>query len=680
MARESEEWELGLAPDVLAMAWRIANVGVLEHHYGTGETAWSPVLHDILGTEPQAQPSLDIFLDLIHEDDCHIVADAIRSALSRTDDQLCIEHRIMRKDGELRWVCFQGEIVLSDANDDSGPRLVATLTDIAPWRSQQDRSGENEARLRAVLSIAPSAIISIDRHQKITVFNEAAEKLFGYDRKEVIGEPLDTLIPHRYRDVHRGNVESFWVGQETARKMGERQDVAGLRKDGSEFPAEASISKIEIGSERIFTVVLQDITERKNAIMQAAELNRILEQRVAERTQELEIEMKRKEDAQKQLIQSQRMEAFGQLTGGIAHDFNNLLAIVTGSLELMEPHIKDSPLREHIERAANAADMGARLTSRLLTFARHKVLEPITLNLNDQVSGLMELLHRTLGEQIILETSLSGDLWLTRVDPSEAENAILNLVLNARDAMPNGGRLLIETSNVTIDDAYAREMKGMNTGEFVRLSISDAGAGIAPELLSKVFEPFFTTKGAGHGSGLGLSTIYGFARQSGGTIAIYSELGKGTTVNLYLPRTDGEGQKQYQTVGGTREIAFSRENETILVVEDNPAVRETTLQRVEGLGYVVTEAEDGPAAMEIINREPDIALVLTDVVMPGGMSGYDLGSWIRENHPHIKVLLTSGFAPELMNKAVEGKFQFLRKPFNRAELSAALSRQLYGPD
>jgi nitrogen-specific signal transduction histidine kinase/ActR/RegA family two-component response regulator len=414
--------------------------------------------------------------------------------------------------------------------------------------------------------------------------------------------------------------------------------------------------------------------------MQAAELNRILEQRVAERTQELEVEMKRREEAQKQLIQAQRMEAFGQLTGGIAHDFNNLLAIVTGSLELMEPHIKDSPLREHIERAANAAEMGARLTSRLLTFARHKVLEPVTLNLNDQVNGLMELLRRTLGEQIILQTTLSGDLWLTRVDPSEAENAILNLALNARDAMHSGGRLLIETSNVTIDDTQAIEMKGMSSGEFVRLSISDTGAGIAPELLTKVFEPFFTTKGTGRGSGLGLSTIYGFARQSGGTVAIYSEEGKGTTVNLYLPRTYSDGRKQDQAAGSAHEIAFSRNNETILVVEDNPAVRETTLQRVEGLGYVVTEAEDGPTAMDIISREPDIALVLTDVVMPGGMSGYDLGSWIREHHPQIKVLLTSGFAPELMTRAVEGKFQFLRKPFNRAELAAALSRQLYGAD
>lgn len=662
--------------DVLSHALTLANTGVLEHRFATGETMWSPSLHDILGTESQVPPSLDAYLEFIHQDERQIISDAIHGVLTHADEQLRFEHRILRMDGELRWIWFQGQILPDAADGDHGPRLIASLADITPFRLQRDQSLENEARLRTILSLAPNAIISIDRDQKITMFNEAAEKLFGYRHDEVIGESLDILIPPRFRDSHRINVDAFSAGRETTRRMGERQDVAGLHKDGSEFPAEASISKIEIGPERIFTVIIQDVTQRKYA----AELNRMLEEPAAERTRELEFEMKRREDAHKQLIQSQRMEAFGQLTGGIAHDFNNLLAIVAGSLELMEPYIKDPQLREHLIRAANAAEMGERLTSRLLTFARHKVLEPMTLDLNDQVSGLTEILHRTLGEQIILETSLHSDLWLTRTDPSEVENAILNLVLNARDAMPDGGRLLIETSNVTVDEAQAIEMKGIDQGEFVRLSISDTGTGIAPEVLSKVFEPFFTTKRTSRGSGLGLSTIYGFARQSGGTVTIYSEQGRGTTVNLYLPRTDGQGEEQEQMTGRKGEIAFSRDNETILVVEDNSAVRETTLQRIEGLGYVVAEAENGAAAMEIIKNEPDIALVLTDVVMPGGMSGYDLGSWIRENHPHIKILLTSGFAPELVNKSIEGQFQFLRKPFNRAELAAALSRQLYGSD
>ncbi len=668
-----------MLPEVLAIALEAANIGMLDYRFATRETTWSSAITNILGMDPHEQPSLDVYIACVHPDERERVAATFRDPEAHAGRMIHLEHRILRNDGKTRWVCLQGRILSADNDTGKGPRLVACIADITETRLRQTQAPESEARLRAILAIAPSAIISIDRNQKITVFNDAAEKLFGYDRSEVIGRDLELLIPHRYRDAHRSNVESFWFSRETSRKMGERQEVAGLRKDESEFPADASISKIAIGTERIFTVVLEDITERKETAKQAKELNRILEQRVAERTRALELEMKRREDAQKQLIQSQRMEAFGQLTGGVAHDFNNLLAIVTGSLELMEPDIKEAYLREHLQRAANAADMGARLTSRLLTFARHKVLEPVTLNLNDQVNSLLEILHRTLGEQIMLRTSLTGDLWPTRIDPSEAENAILNLTLNARDAMPDGGQLLIETSNVTIDTAGASEIKGMIPGEFVLLSISDTGTGMAPEVLSQVFEPFFTTKGAARGSGLGLSTIYGFAKQSGGAVAIYSEQGEGTTVNLYLPRADMQIIDKMQSAPKT-EIAFSRHNETILVVEDNPAVRETTLQRIEGLGYVVMEAASGPEAIEVITKEADIALVLTDVVMAGGMSGFDLGRWIRENHTDIQVLLTSGFAPEMMDNKTETRFQFLRKPFNRTELASALSRQLYDAD
>jgi PAS domain S-box-containing protein len=556
----------------------------------------------------------------------------------------------------------------------------AGVMDMTDRETEEEKAKHNEARLSAILSIAPSAIISIDARQQVTLFNEAAEKLFGYRSDEIIGRSLELLIPERFRLAHAGHVERFWGSGQNARRMGERQDVAGLRKDGSEFPAEASISKIEVGGERIFIVALTDITERKTAAEQLANMNKILEQRVADRTQELEIAMKRREDAQKQLVQSQRMEAFGQLTGGIAHDFNNLLAIVSGSLELLDPDVRSATAREHLDRASNAAEMGARLTSRLLTFARRRRLEPTILNLNEQVTGLLELLRRTLGEQIILRTSLASDPWLTRTDPSEAENAILNLALNARDAMPNGGRLIIETANVAVDAGQAAELKGVQAGDYVRLSITDSGVGIAPDVLPKVFEPFFTTKGSGRGSGLGLSTLYGFASQSGGTVTIYSELGRGTTVNLYLPRAEEEAGSARRATNRNGGILYSRHNEIVLVVEDNPEVRETTLQRVEGLGYVVAEAANGPQAVEALNSDPQIALVFSDVVMAGGMSGYDLGLWVREHKPHVKVLLTSGFAPELTDKGREGEFEILRKPFNRVELSRALSRVLYGAE
>lgn len=306
--------------------------------------------------------------------------------------------------------------------------------------------------------------------------------------------------------------------------------------------------------------------------------------------------------------------------------------------------------------------------------------DTLALDLNDQINGIMEILRRPLGELISLETSLSSDLWLTCADPWEVENAILSLALNARDAMPGGGRLLIETCNVTLEEDEAARIKGMRAGDFVRLSVSDTGTGIAPDILSKVFEPFFTTKEIGRGSGLGLSTICGFASQSGGTVAIYSELGIGTTVHLYLPRADGREECLKRSLRRKGEIAFSRNNETILVVEGNLAARETTLQRIEGLGYVVVEAENGSEAINVISNEPDIALVFADILLPGDMSGHDLGAWIGEHRPHIKILLTSGFSPEPMGKANESRYPFLRKPFSRAELAMALSQQLYGPD
>ena len=667
--------------DARALALKAAEIGIMDDDPESGTVYWSPTLYGILGVEAGMPPSIAAYFGQVHPEDRGTLLELAATAKQSSEDRVfTIGHRIMRPDGETRWLSVRLQAFGAAQEKYGQARTIFSVMDITDWKAKEEEAKHNEARLSAILSIAPSAIISIDAQQRITLFNEAAEQLFGYRSDEIIGQPLELLIPHRFRSSHKDNVARFWGSGETTRRMGERQDVAGLRKDGSEFPAEASISKIEIGGERIFIVALTDITERKFAAEQLANMNKILEQRVADRTQELAIAMKRQEEAQKQLVQSQRMEAFGQLTGGIAHDFNNLLAIVSGSLELLEPDVQSATAREHLDRATNAAEMGARLTSRLLTFARRRRLEPTVLNLNEQVTGLLELLRRTLGEQIILRTSLVSDPWLTRADPSEVENAILNLALNARDAMPNGGRLIIETDNVAIDAGQAAELKGTQAGDYVRLSISDSGVGIAPDVLPKVFEPFFTTKATGRGSGLGLSTLYGFASQSGGTVTIYSEPGKGTSVSLYLPRAEEEAGSAKRAANRTGAVLYSRHNETVLVVEDNPEVRETTLQRVEGLGYVVAEAATGPQAVEVLNSDPQIALVFSDVVMAGGMSGYDLGLWVREHKPHVKVLLTSGFAPELTDKGREGEFEMLRKPFNRVELSRALSRVLYGAE
>jgi len=529
-----------------------------------------------------------------------------------------------------------------------------------------------ETQIATILSIAADAIISLNEQMRILVFNDGAAAMFGYSKEEIIGQPLDLLIPERFRKAHHSHVDAFALSSVAARRMGERQEIYARRKDGSEFPAEASIAKQEIGGRRMFMVVVRDVTERKRAQAELAKANTELEERVVARTRELEAEIGRREATQAALIQAQRMEAFGQLTGGVAHDFNNLLTIITGNLELLGEAGDRDAARQLLKRAADAADMGAALTKRLLTFARRRRLMPQVLDLNDLVLGLMEILKRSIGEPITLTTILAGDLWKTRVDPSEVENAILNLAINARDAMPDGGALIVETRNVP---AAALPFDGGGR-DFVLIAVADTGEGMSPEVLERAFEPFFSTKEPGRGTGLGLSTVYGFAEQSDGHAIIESAVGRGTTVKLFLPRSDEASDRAAQS---SEAVPLSEASETVLVVEDNDEVRELTLQRVEGLGYVALEAESGPAAIRIMERGDPIDLVLTDIAMAGGMSGYDLARWIGERMPKIRVVLTTGYAAEEVRRdiAAHGGNPILRKPYKRAELAVALHDALH---
>lgn len=529
-----------------------------------------------------------------------------------------------------------------------------------------------ESQIAAILSIAADAIIALDGNLRITQFNQGAEAIFGYGKEEVTGASLNLLIPERFRGAHDDHVRVFAGSGAAARRMGDRQEIFGLRKDGSEFPAEASIAKLSLGEEQIFMVVLRDVSERRLTEELLERANAELEARVAERTQALEAEIRRREAAQAALIQVQRMEAFGQLTGGIAHDFNNLLTIVLGNLELLEPKLAGEEARALLKRAADAGQMGARLTSRLLSFARRRRLAPALLNLNDLVLGIAELLKRSLGEQVTLSTVLAGGLWTTRADPSEVENAVLNLAINARDAMPRGGKLVIETRNVTVDAGVSEAE--LNAGDYVRISVTDSGVGMSAETLQRAFEPFFTTK-EGRGTGLGLSTIYGFARQSGGAVTIKSEPGAGTTVSLFLPRvaerTAARGAEP------TLSPPLAENCEMVLVVEDEPNLRELTLQRLEGLGYVVREAEDAASAMALLGEEPEIALVFSDIVLGRGMSGFELGRWVRANRPGVAVLLTTGYAADRPGAEDGGdEFQILQKPYSRLQLANAVQTML----
>ena len=368
-----------------------------------------------------------------------------------------------------------------------------------------------------------------------------------------------------------------------------------------------------------------------------------------------------------QLRQAQKMEIVGQLTGGVAHDFNNLLAIMIGNLELAsESAEQGSEHQNHILRALDAAERGATLTRQLLAFSRKQVLQPQSVDLNKLVPRAIELFHRALGETIEIETVLAGGLWKTMVDPGQLEHALLNLAVNARDAMPNGGRLTIETANARLDEEYRQLNRFARPGAYVMLAVSDNGTGMAPDVAARAFEPFFTTKDVGKGSGLGLSMVYGFVKQSGGHVNIYSEVGRGTTIKLYFPRAREHATPIFERPLGT----VPPGQRSILLVEDDPDVRRLSVDTLTDNGYRVIEAQNGRAALEILKDGAEIDLLFTDLVLPGGVDGVDLAKQARSMRPKIKVLYTTGYGYNAAkrNNGFEDGTEVLAKPYRKAEL------------
>jgi signal transduction histidine kinase len=376
-------------------------------------------------------------------------------------------------------------------------------------------------------------------------------------------------------------------------------------------------------------------------------------------------EARRREQAEDQLRQSQKMEAIGQLTGGLAHDFNNMLAVIVSGLSLLKRRMaRGEPNPEElIDAAIDAAHRAGTLTKRLLDFSRRQALVPEPVDANKLVAGMADLLRRTLGGQVHLETVLGGGLWLTHADPSQLENAILNIAVNARDAMPEGGRLTIETQNAHLDDRYASENVEVRPGQYVLIAISDTGAGMPADVVARVFEPFFTTKAIGKGTGLGLSQVFGFTKQSGGHVKIYSELGAGTTVKLYLARFFGT--KEAQTGSGAAAAPVSRgEGEVVLVVEDEASVRQLTVEGLADLGYTTLAAESAVAALRVLDERSDVDLLLTDVVMPD-MNGRKLVEAALARFPKLRVLYMTGYTRNAIvhNGVLDADVQLLSKPF-----------------
>jgi PAS domain S-box-containing protein len=496
------------------------------------------------------------------------------------------------------------------------------------------------AVMRATLDAAPFAIVTRGLDRRVLSWNRAAEQMLGYAASEVIGQ-IGTPWSDDFDNRIAERIECLGRGEEI---HGERAQQR--RKDGT-------IIEVRVGGAPIYQDgqiigicgVLEDVTDR------------VL--------------------IEKQLVQAQKMEAIGTLTGGIAHDFNNLLAVVIGDLDLLKEQLPSvGEARELVDEAFSAALSGAELTRWLLTFARRQPLTPQRVEINELVGGLIKLLSRTLGEQIKISLNLESDIWPVVIDPAQLESSIANLATNARDAMPQGGRMVIVTANRHLDEDYAEQHPEASPGDYAMIEVTDTGTGMTADVMTHIFEPFYTTKERGKGTGLGLSMVFGFIKQSAGHINVYSEPGKGTTFRLYLPRADASATS-------VDEAAFLKlqrgMNETILVVEDNPALRRVVVRQIADLGYRVLEAEDAASALEILEAGK-VDLMFSDVVMPGAMDGFALAQRVSAIWPAVKVVLTSGFPETSMNTtpvAATGNVRLLSKPYRKEDLATVLRTALH---
>jgi PAS domain S-box-containing protein len=490
---------------------------------------------------------------------------------------------------------------------------------------------------RRIIETALDAFVQMDDAGIIVDWNSQAEAIFGWSRDEAVGRVLaDLIVPEVHRARHKDGLAHFLRTGEGP-ILGTRFEIEARRRDGKDISVEVSITAVQRRGRHLFNGFIRDLTDK-----------------IA---------------AETQIRQAQKMEAVGQLTGGVAHDFNNILTVIIGTIEILSEGVADRPELAAIAKMIDeAAERGADLTKHLLAFARLQPLQPREIDANGLVVTACKLLRPTVGEHIEIETVLQDDPWLAFVDPSQLTTAILNLVLNARDAMPQGGKLIIETHNTNLDDGYAGQHNEVQPGQYVLIAISDTGSGIPADLLDKVFEPFFTTKELGRGTGLGLSMVYGFVKQSGGHIKVYSEEGHGTTIKLYLPRSTELAQTLIEdnnaevSEGGT---------ELILVVEDDALVRSHVVTQIRSLGYRTLSAANADEALHAIYSNPTIDLLFTDVIMPGLMNGRQLADQAAKIRPGLNVLYTSGYTENAVvhHGRLDPGVLLLAKPYRKADLA-----------
>jgi len=540
-----------------------------------------------------------------------------------------------------------------------GPCCVVQIDDITGMiRREAVLRDRQNARYQAVVDSALDAIVTTDESGVIQWMNTAAERQFGVTPEDAVGQGIGLLL---------ANPDAWPSGPAHDRAARHITQTSGRRKDGTLFHLEAAASRWTGNGCGFVTGILRDITERRLAAealervnAELAELNRNLERKVAERTRETE-------EALKKLFASQKMDAVGQLTGGLAHDFNNLLAAILSNLDLLRKRLPDDPkFRRLLDGAIHGAERGASLTGRLLAFARRQELKPKAVDVSELLDGMTELLQRSLGASVEIRTDVAPGLPAVHIDSNQVELALLNLAVNARDAMPFGGALVISAVADTFVDAVPAA--DLARGDYVRISVTDTGVGMDETILAKAREPFFTTKGPGKGTGLGLSMVQGLAIQSGGALRIRSKAGEGTTVDLWLPKSDAEAQPE-TTIA--RRAAPSRRHFSVLLVDDDALVRMGTVDMLEDLGHTVTEAGSAAEALTILQAGAQVDVVITDQAMPG-MRGTELASQLRDKYPALPVVLATGYA-ELPNGEGPG-LPRLSKPFRQEDIAAILDR------
>ena len=582
---------------------------------------------------------------------------AVVAAVARGDRVDQYETRRLHKDG----TTVEVSLTLSPIADRTGTIVgVATVARDVTERQRAD------ARLRGLMEAAPDAMVCVDREGRIALVNAQTERLFGYGRDELVGQPVEILIPDQVRDLHPAH-RAGYVADPRPRPMGADMQLAGRRRDGSTFPAEVSLAAMGGGEALLVTAVVRDVTERLEI---AAERERLRTQ--AER-----------DKLERHLHQSQRLESLGQLAGGVAHDFNNLLGVISNyaafaaeEVNRQLPGERGQAVCGDIGQIQQAAERAAGLTHQLLAFARQEMIQPRVLNLNDVVQNVEQLLIRTLGEHIELITDLAEDLHPVLADPGQIEQVLINLAVNARDAMPRGGKLSIHTANTSIEETAAQAE--LPPGWYVAVKVSDTGTGIPKDVIDRVFEPFFTTKPKGEGTGLGLATVYGIITQAGGHVRIYSEPGIGTVLTALLPITE----QDLAPVAHQAAQPLCGHGETVLVVEDEPAMREVTRRILDRNGYHVVAAESGHEALNILASQLEhIDVLLTDVIMPR-MQGRELADRIRILQPAARVVFMSGYTQGLLGAqgVLEPAVHLIEKPFSEAGLLTKLHEVLITPD